>query len=128
MAAEKLNHSRKPLIYFGGGVLTSGAEAELLALAEKQDIPVCASMMGLGGFPPRPSLVAGHGGHARALWRPIEPPGNAMYCWYAGPAFPTGWRGAAPALLPNAQVIHLDIDHAEFDKNVTAAVRGGRGI
>ena len=59
MTLEKLAACERPLIYFGGGVISSGAEAQLLALAEKLDIPVCASMMGLGGFPPDHRLWLG---------------------------------------------------------------------
>ena len=122
MAAEKLNHSRKPLIYFGGGVLTSGAEAELLALAEKQDIPVCASMMGLGGFPPRHRLWLGmvgmHG--TLAANRAARECDVLLVC---GARFSDRVAGSRTGFAPNAQVIHIDIDHAEFDKNVTAAVR-----
>lgn len=65
MTLELLASCQKPLIYFGGGVILSEAEKPLLELAEKLDIPVCASMMGLGGFPARPPAVAGHGGDAR---------------------------------------------------------------
>ena len=56
---EKLASCKRPLIYFGGGILSSGAERELLELAEKNDIPVCSSMMGLGGFPPKHPLWLG---------------------------------------------------------------------
>ena len=101
MAVEKLNHSRKPLIYFGGGVLiSSGAEAELLALAEKQDIPVCCLHDGSGRLPAPSSACGWAWWGCTAPWRPTAPPGNAICCWSAGPGFPTGWRGAAPALPP----------------------------
>lgn len=59
MTLDRLKTCERPLIYFGGGIISSGAEAELLALAEAQDIPVCSSMMGLGGFPSNHRLWLG---------------------------------------------------------------------
>ncbi|MCI8554625.1 MAG: biosynthetic-type acetolactate synthase large subunit [Clostridiales bacterium] len=122
MALDQLAFSKKPLIYFGGGVISSGAGAALLALAEKQDIPVCASMMGLGGFPPEHRLWLGmvgmHG--TLAANRAARDCDLLLVC---GARFSDRVACSRDGFAPGAQVIHIDIDHAEFDKNIPAAVR-----
>ena len=122
MTLRKLAACRRPLIYFGGGVLSSGAEQELLDLAEGQDIPVCASMMGLGGFPPGHRLWLGmvgmHG--TLAANRAARECDLLLVC---GARFSDRVAGNREGFAPGAEVIHMDIDHAEFDKNVPAAVR-----
>lgn len=119
---ELLASCERPLIYFGGGVLTSGGEGELLTLAQKQDIPVCASMMGLGGFPAGHPLWLGmvgmHG--TLAANRAARECDLLLVC---GARFSDRVAGSRSGFAPNAQVVHIDIDHAEFDKNVPAAVR-----
>ena len=50
-ALQTLLAAHKPVIYVGGGAITSGCEAELLQLAEQLNIPVTTSLMGLGAFP-----------------------------------------------------------------------------
>ena len=110
------------MIYFGGGVILSEAEKPLLELAEKADIPVCASMMGLGGFPAGHRLWLGmvgmHG--TLAANRAARECDLLLVC---GARFSDRVAGSRNGFAPNAQVVHLDIDHAEFDKNVPAAVR-----
>lgn len=122
MTVKKLAECRRPLIYFGGGVLLSGAEKELLALAESQEIPVCASMMGLGGFPPEHPLFLGmvgmHG--TLAANRAARQCDLLLVC---GARFSDRVAGSRTGFAPNAAVVHIDVDHAEFDKNVSAAVR-----
>lgn len=122
MTLELLSSCRKPLIYFGGGVILSEAEKPLLELAEKVDIPVCASMMGLGGFPAGHRLWLGmvgmHG--TLAANRAARECDLLLVC---GARFSDRVAGSRNGFAPNAQVVHLDIDHAEFDKNVPAAVR-----
>ena len=123
-ARELLKGCRQPLIYFGGGVISSDAEQELLALAEQQDIPVCSSMMGLGGFPPEHRLWLGmvgmHGTYAAN--KAARECDLLLVC---GARFSDRVAGNRTKFAPHAQVVHLDIDHAEFDKNVKAAVRVG---
>ena len=122
MTLELLSSCRKPLIYFGSGVILSEAEKPLLELAEKADIPVCASMMGLGGFPAGHRLWLGmvgmHG--TLAANRAARECDLLLVC---GARFSDRVAGSRNGFAPNAQVVHLDIDHAEFDKNVPAAVR-----
>ena len=122
LTLNRLQSCEKPLLYFGGGIISSGAEAELLALAEAQDIPVCSSMMGLGGFPPDHRLWLGmvgmHG--TLAANRAARECDLLLAC---GARFSDRVAGSTTGFAPNAQVVHIDIDHAEFDKNVSVAVR-----
>lgn len=119
---EKLAECRRPLIYYGGGIISSGADSELLKLAEKLDIPVCSSMMGLGGFPPHHPLWLGmvgmHG--TLAANRAARECDLLLVC---GARFSDRVAGSRSGFSPNADVIHIDIDHAEFDKNITASIR-----
>lgn len=122
MALESLETSSRPLIYFGGGVISSGADRELLMLAKKLDIPVCASMMGLGGFPSQHRLWMGMiGMHGTvAANRAAHECDLLITC---GARFSDRVAGRPGAFAPNAKIIHIDVDHAEFDKNITATVR-----
>lgn len=122
MTLDLLKECKQPLIYFGGGIISSGAEDALLALAEKEDIPVCSSMMGLGGFPANHPLWLGmvgmHG--TRAANHAARECDLLLVC---GARFSDRVAGNRTGFAPHAKVVHMDIDHAEFDKNVTAAVR-----
>ena len=65
-AAELINSAQRPFIYFGGGLITAGAQAEMLALAEKTDAPIGCSLMGISGVPtdhPRFLGMEGMQGH-----------------------------------------------------------------
>ena len=69
-AVRLINNAKRPFIYAGGGVISANASKQLLALAEKADIPVSCSLMGMGGFPNDHRLYCGligmHGGYASA--------------------------------------------------------------
>lgn len=119
---QALADCKKPLIYYGGGVISAEASDQLLALAERCDIPVCSSLMGLGAFPADHRLWLGmvgmHGTRAANL--------AAKECdllLVLGARFSDRVAGNRSGFAPNAAVIHLDVDHAEFDKNVATAVR-----
>ena len=85
---------------------------------------VCSSMMGLGGFPPEHRLWLGmvgmHGTYAAN--KAARECDLLLVC---GARFSDRVAGNRTQFAPHAQVVHLDIDHAEFDKNVKAAVRVG---
>lgn len=122
---ELLAECRKPLIYFGGGVLSSGAEEPLVRLAEKLDIPVCASMMGLGGFPADHRLWLGMVG----MHGTLAANRAARECdlrWCAARAFPTGWRAAAPGFARMHRWCILISITRSLIKMSPAAVPGGR--
>ena len=122
MALDLLKKCERPLIYFGGGIISAAAHQELLALAETQDIPVCASMMGLGGFPSDHSLWLGMVGmHGTKAANKAAAECDVLLV--LGARFSDRVAGNRTCFAPNAAVVHVDVDHAEFDKNVGAAVR-----
>lgn len=117
-AAELLNGAERPLIVSGQGVTIARAEKELRELAEKANIPVATSLLGIGTFPSTHPLSISWGGmHGEA------------YCNYAlqdcDVLFAIGARlddrltGAFDTFAPKAKIIHADIDPAEMGKNLT---------
>ncbi|MBQ3094006.1 MAG: biosynthetic-type acetolactate synthase large subunit, partial [Clostridia bacterium] len=123
-ALEIIATCEKPLIYYGGGVISSGAVEILDRFAKEQDIPVCSSMMGLGGFDPTNPLWLGMVGmHGTVASNLAAKECDALIV--CGARFSDRVAGDRKGFAPHAKVIHIDVDHAEFDKNVTAAVRVG---
>jgi len=123
-ALDIIASCKKPLIYFGGGVISSGAEEVLARFAQMQDIPVCSSMMGLGGFDPANPLWLGMVGmHGTYAANRAAKECDALFV--CGARFSDRVAGDRMNFAPHAKVVHIDVDHAEFDKNVTTAVRIG---
>lgn len=114
--ASMIDASERPVIYSGGGVISSGAAEELLVLSEKSDIPVANSLMGLGGFPRDHRLSLGlvgmHGFKETNLAMC-----HADLIIAIGARFSDRVIGKAEAFGPKAKVIQLDIDGAEIGKN-----------
>jgi acetolactate synthase-1/2/3 large subunit len=118
LAAEAINASTRPVLYVGGGVIISGASAELATLAEKARIPVAMTLLGLGAFP---------GDHELSL-RMLGMHGTA-YANYAvqqadvliavGARFDDRVTGKLNAFAPKVErIIHIDIDPASISKNI----------
>lgn len=118
-AAEIINKAKKPFIYFGGGMLTSGAENEVLELAEKIDAPIGCSMMGLSGVPtdhPRFLGMQGmHGHYASSMTMH-----NADVIIALGGRFNDRVTGNRAKFSTKAKFIHVDVDGSELSKNVNA--------
>ncbi|AEM77536.1 biosynthetic-type acetolactate synthase large subunit [Thermoanaerobacter wiegelii] len=120
-AIELILQSKKPVIFAGGGVIWGEASAELIEFAEKTNIPVATSLMGLGCFPEDHPLSLGligmHGSRFANL---------AVYksdlVIAIGTRFSDRVAGKAGGLAPNAKIIHIDIDPAELGKNVEVEV------
>ena len=116
-AAQMLKEAKRPLIYAGGGVISSGATEEIIQLAEKLQAPVCCSVMGLGGFPADHPLFAGmigmHGTYAAN-----KATQEADLLLVAGARFSDRVAGDREQFASQAKILHLDIDPAEIDKNV----------
>lgn len=114
---QAIRDAHQPLLYIGGGVISSGASRELLQLAEHADIPVASSMMGLGGFPGDHPLYLGmigmHGAYAANR--------AAQECDLliaAGARFSDRVACNRAQFAPKAKIVHIDIDPAEMDKNL----------
>ena len=116
-ALKLLSTCKKPLIYLGGGAISANASEEIKAFAEKLDAPVVSSLMGLGAFNSSHELYAGLiGMHGR-----FESNKAASQCDVlitCGARFSDRVAGNRTKFAPNADVLHIDIDPAEMDKNV----------
>lgn len=115
--ADKINNSKKPVIYAGGGVLISGNSENLKKLAEKNDIPVTNSLMGLGSIPRNHKLSLGmvgmHGSREANL--AVH---NSDLVLAIGARFSDRVIGKPDNFAKKAQIIHIDIDESEVSKNV----------
>ncbi|MDR2939616.1 MAG: biosynthetic-type acetolactate synthase large subunit [Clostridiales bacterium] len=116
-AAELIKESKRPFIYAGGGVITSGASEGLLKLVEKIDSPIGLSTMGLGGLPTDNPYYTGmigmHGSKASNV--------GITECDLliaVGARFSDRVVSNVSKFAPNSKVVHIDIDAAEIDKNV----------
>ena len=114
-AAEALAASRKPVIYAGGGVVLSGAHRELLELAEKANIPVTTTLMGLGGFPGTHRLFIGMPGMHGSQCANFALQETDLII-SVGARFDDRVTGNVDHFAQNATIIHLDIDPAAIAK------------
>ncbi|MGC8550893.1 MAG: biosynthetic-type acetolactate synthase large subunit [Acidobacteriaceae bacterium] len=120
-AAELIRNARRPVILAGHGVMQSGAEEQVRTLAERLQIPVAATLLGLGGFPATHPLSLGMMGMHGESWV-NEAIQNSDLLIAAGMRFDDRVTGALPTYAPNAKKIHIEIDPAEINKNVKVDV------
>lgn len=124
-AAELIANSKKPYIYAGGGVISSGASEELKKLAELTDAPVSCSLMGQGAYDEtdrRYIGMLGMHGTVKAAYAL----NNCDLFIGIGTRFSDRVTGDTSVFGKQAKIIHIDIDPAEFNKNVdvTTTVTG----
>jgi acetolactate synthase-1/2/3 large subunit len=115
-AVELIMKSKKPVVYAGGGIISSNASKELTLFAEKLGIPVTMTLMGLGGFPGNHPLsldMLGMHGTYRANMAVME----SDLLIAIGARFDDRVTGKSEAFAPHAKIIHIDIDPAEIGKN-----------
>ena len=119
-AAALINVSKRPFIYFGGGLITSEAQEEMLALAEKIDAPIGCSLMGLSGIPTDHSRFLGmqgmHGHYASSMAMH-----DADLIISLGVRFNDRVTGNREKFAKLAQIIHIDVDGSELSKTVNSA-------
>lgn len=120
-AAAMINSAQRPLIISGGGVAISGAESELARLAEKADIPVGCTLQGLSTIPSDHPLFVGMAGMHGAVAVNIAT-NQADLIIGIGMRFDDRVTGRVSTYAPHAQIIHIDIDAAEFSKTVQATL------
>ena len=117
-AAVLLNEAKKPLIVSGQGVSIARAEKELRQLAEKANIPVATSLLGIGTFPATHPLAISWGGmHGEAYTNYAMQDCDVMFA--IGARLDDRLTGAFDTFAPNAKIIHVDLDPAEMGKNIT---------
>lgn len=120
-AAEMIRKAERPLILAGHGIIISGATDELVAFAERAQVPVGLTLLGIGGFPGSHSLSLGmvgmhgftHGNHAI---------NECDVLIGIGMRFDDRVTGRLSEFAPTAKVVHIDVDPAEIGKNVPADV------
>ena len=121
IAAAEIDKATRPIILAGHGILISGATGQLRALADKAQIPVAHTLLGVGALDETHPLSLGFVGmhgwkHAnRALQ-------SSDLIIALGMRFDDRVTGHVPTFAPHARVIHIDIDPAEIGKNVAADV------
>ena len=119
VAAKLIKEAEKPFIYLGGGAIISGAAKEVAEFAEKIDAPVCDTLMGKGAFSGKSDRYTGmigmHGTKASNF--------GVSECDLLialGARFSDRVIGNPATFAKNAKVLHIDIDAAEIDKNITS--------
>lgn len=115
-ALRLISESRKPLLYVGGGAITSGAHAEIKQLAERFQIPVTTTLMGIGAFDEHNPLSVGMlGMHGTAYANFAVSDCDLLIA--VGSRFDDRVTGKLDEFASEAKVIHIDIDPAEVGKN-----------
>lgn len=116
-----IGEANKPVIYAGGGIVTSQSESELLALAEKLQCPVTTTIMGLGAFPSDHALslhVLGMHGSKFANIAINE----ADLVLALGVRFDDRVTGKVSEFIKHGKIIHIDVDRRELNKNKTVTL------
>ena len=129
-AAELIQGAKRPVILAGHGVTISGAEAALRAFAERGDIPVAATLLGIGGLPASHPLNLGMMGMHGEAWVNIAIQ-QADLLIACGMRFDDRVTGNTRTYAPHAKKIHIEIDPSEINKNVpidVALVGDLRGV
>lgn len=120
-AARLLADAERPLILAGHGVVLAGATEQLLQLAERLDIPVANTLLGLGGFPASHPLNLGMMGmHGDAAVNQAVQQADLLLA--VGMRFDDRVTGRLETFARRAKKIHLELDPAELHKNVRADV------
>ncbi len=116
-AAEIISFAKRPYIYAGGGVISSDAEKELSRLAALCDAPVSCSLMGQGAFDQTDDHYIGMLGMHGTV-KAVHALNNCDVFIGIGTRFSDRVIGKAEVFAKDAKIIHIDIDPAEFNKNV----------
>lgn len=120
-ALQVLLEAKKPVVYVGGGVITSGCDAELKMLVEKLDLPVASSLMGLGAFPSTNDRFVGmlgmHGTYEANMTMH-----NSDLIFAVGVRFDDRTTNNLAKYCPDATVLHIDIDPTSISKTVNADI------
>lgn len=116
-AAEMIERSERPVIFVGGGAISSGAYEEVRELAARIQAPVCDSLMGKGAFPGTDPLYMGMlGMHGTKTANNAVNKCDLLIA--LGCRFSDRDTGKTSMFAHQAKIIHMDIDAAEINKNV----------
>ncbi len=120
-AAELIRNAKRPVILAGHGIMESGAEEQVCTLAERAQIPVALTLLGLGAFPASHPLNLGMMGMHGESWvnHAIQEADLLIAC---GMRFDDRVTGSLSTYATKAKKIHIDVDPAEINKNVKVDV------
>jgi acetolactate synthase-1/2/3 large subunit len=117
MAAEAINKSERPVVYVGGGVISANASQELRQFAQKANLPVTMTLLGLGSYDQmRPESLDMLGMHGTAYANFAVQECDLLIA--VGARFDDRVTGKVKTFAPNAKIIHIDIDPSSISKNV----------
>ncbi|HTC65094.1 MAG TPA: biosynthetic-type acetolactate synthase large subunit [Candidatus Saccharimonadales bacterium] len=120
-ALELIKNAKRPMILAGHGIILSGAMDEVRTFAEKTNIPVGLTLLGLGAFPASHPLSLGMMGmHGEAWLNTTIQEADLLIAF--GMRFDDRVTGNLKTYAPNAKKIHIEIDRAEINKNVKVDV------
>lgn len=111
-----IENAKQPVLYTGGGIISSHAEKVLKEFAELAGIPVASTLMGLGSIDPDHELGLywfGMHGTVAGNWAVCD--SDLLIC--AGARFDDRITGLVEKFAPNATIVHIDIDRSEHGKN-----------
>ncbi len=111
-----IGEAKKPVLYAGGGIISSGAHEALKKFAEKTNVPVATTLMGLGGFPEsHPLSMQWFGMHGAAYGNWAVDQCDLLLC--VGARFDDRITGDTGKFAAHAKIVHIDIDASEHNKN-----------
>jgi acetolactate synthase I/II/III large subunit len=120
-AARALVRAKRPVLYVGGGVISSNGSPELFELAELTQVPVTQTLMGLGSFPMAHPLSLDMLGMHGTYYANMAV--HNSDCLVAiGARFDDRVTGRVDAFAPNAEIIHIDIDPSSISKNIQVGI------
>ncbi len=119
-AVTCIKESKKPFIYYGGGAIGAGAEAEIMELADRIDAPIGCSLMGISGVPTsHPRFLGMQGMHGHYASSVAMASADCIIA--CGVRFNDRVTGNKEKFATRAQIIHIDVDSSEFSKTVKPA-------
>ncbi|EHK0043044.1 acetolactate synthase 3 large subunit [Vibrio parahaemolyticus] len=116
-ALKSLIEAKKPVLYVGGGAVISGAHEHILELADKLNVPVVSTLMGLGAFPGTHKNSLGMLG-MHGTYEANMAMHEADLIFGIGVRFDDRTTNNLEKYCPNAKVMHIDIDPSSISKNV----------
>jgi len=119
-AAELIAEAKRPVILSGHGVIISQAYHEVRELAEKANVPVITTLLGISGFPGTHPLYLGMPGMHGMYWNNIAIQESDLLIG-VGMRFDDRVTGRLKDFAPKAKIVHIEIDPAEIGKNVRPA-------
>ena len=113
---QLIGEAKRPVLYAGGGIISAGASKELLAFAERTNIHVATTLMGLGAFPETHRLsMKWFGMHGSAYGNWAVDQSDLLLVF--GARFDDRITGDVHKFAAHAKIVHIDIDASEHNKN-----------